>query len=322
MLHFRFLGESNLMLTLFAYAIPGYVWPYFAGFAILVIGLPVAMRNASNDVEPMDKLLRFGPLSFAVAMAIFGADHFVFAKFVASIVPHWMPWHVFWTYFVGIALISAAVSLASDKLAGVAAGCLGVMIFLFVVMMHLPACLAVPSDRTRITLLLRDLALSSGACAFAASRAEQWRLRGTHAVIAASRFIIAITLIIFGVNHFLYPNVAPGIPQDGLDFAVTMPAWIPAHVFWAYVTGAIFVICGLAILTGKQARPAAIAVAITVLVLTVFVYLPDTIAKASDISEGLNYLAIHLALAGEVLFLASALPKPIPESVKVAVTEA
>jgi hypothetical protein len=45
-----------------------------------------------------------------------------------------------------------------------------------------------------------------------------------------------------------------------------------------------------------------------VLVSALFVYLPLTIAKASDVANGLNYLAIHFALAGSVLMLARSLP--------------
>ena len=49
------------------------------------------------------------------------------------------------------------------------------------------------------------------------------------------------------------------------------------------------------------------------LVLILFVYIPQTIAKASDIVTGLNYLSIHFALAGAAFFLAEAMPRAISE---------
>jgi hypothetical protein len=116
--------------------------------------------------------------------------------------------------------------------------------------------------------------------------------------------------VIFGIDHFLYPTFAPGIPQENGAVFVTMPAWIPGHVFWAYLVGTTFVACGLGIIVGKQARSAAMILGATVLVLVVFVYVPLTVAKASDIANGLNYLAIHLALAGAALLLAGSLPPP------------
>src|SRR6185436_15464576 len=59
--------------------------------ALLVLSIPASV---------------FWPAFFAVAMAIFGADHMVAAEFVAIIVPEWMPWRLFWAYFVGFALFA------------------------------------------------------------------------------------------------------------------------------------------------------------------------------------------------------------------------
>jgi len=55
--------------------------------------------------------------------------------------------------------------------------------------------------------------------------------------------------------------------------------------------------------------------------LALFVYLPLTVARASDIANGLNYLAIHFALAGAVLFLARSLPAPDADYAAVAGVE-
>ena len=129
-------------------------------------------------------------------------------------------------------------------------------------------------------------------------------------MITIARFVIAVSIAVFGVDQFLYPAFAPGIPHDG-PVIVTMPAWIPGHVFWAYLTGAIFLGCALGRLSRKYA-PATL-LGITVLVLVLFAYLPLTITKASDVANGLNYLAIHFALARAAFFLAGALPAAISE---------
>jgi uncharacterized membrane protein len=295
-------------------------WPYFAGGAILVIGIAMAGKGKVRPAHGLDTLIQFGPLSFAIAMAIFGADHLVAAKAVASVVPSWIPEHLFWAYFVGVALIAAALSLATKIQSGLSAALLGFMIFLFGLLIHLPSFLATPYDKTRLTIVLRDLALSAGALAFAASKPEHGRagrtpawLQSSHRpslsskLIVIARFLIAISIGVFGIDHYLYPTFAPGIPQEGALF-VTMPAWIPAHVFWAYLVGTIFIICAVGLTTRKHARSAAAVLGLTVLILVVFVYLPLTVAKASDIANGLNYLAIHFALAGTALFLAGSLP--------------
>ncbi len=306
---------SQLGAALLIFSIPADVfWPYFAGLATLVIGLATSIRNRIGQASGLDKFILFGPLCFAISMAIFGADHFVGAKFVATIVPSWIPGHLFWAYFVGFALVAAALSLATSIRWRLAAALLGIMIFIFVLTIHIPNLFAAPHDRTRLTILLRDLCLSAGAVAFAASQAGVSSSPASFKskLITVARFAIAITIAYFGVEHFLDPTFAPGLPQEG-TVIITMPAWIPAHALWAYLTGAIFIGCALGLLSRRLARSSATILGITVLVLILLVYIPQTIAKASDIVTGLNYLSIHFALAGAAFFLAGAMPATISE---------
>jgi uncharacterized membrane protein len=309
----------------------GTFWPYFGGAAILVIGVARVKKGSSWRALGLDRLILIGPLLFAIPMAIFGMDHLVAAKAIATLVPSWIPGQLFWAYFVGFALIAAALSLATKTQARLSAALLGIMIFLFVFLIHIPSCLAIPYDKTRLTIVLRDLALSAGALAFAASKSELagrapgwiqgWRLESLRSkLIVICRFLIAISIAVFGIDHFLYPTFAPGIPQEGTTL-VTMPAWMPGHEFWAYLTGTIFVACAIGLTTRKHVRSAATLLGLIVLILALFVYLPLTLAKASDVANGLNYLAIHLALAGTVLLLAGASPAADVTYVSVAEAE-
>ena len=309
------------------------LWPYFAGGAILIIGIVMARKYKVPQAHGLDRIVFLGPLLLAIPMAIFGGDHFMAAPFVAKIVPSWIPGQLFWTYFVGVALIAAALSLATKIQPRLSAALLGIMIFIFVLTIHIPSCFATPYDKTRLTIVLRDSTLAGAALAFAASRSEGCQVEGTPAwlqslglhslgsiLIVAARFFIAISMAVFGIDQYLNPTFAAGIPQEGPVF-VTMPGWIPGHVFWAYLTGTIFVVCAIGLTTRKYARSAATFLGVTVLALALFIYLPITIAKASDIANGLNYLAIHLALAGAALLLAGSLPTTQAEYAAVAEVE-
>jgi hypothetical protein len=44
-------------------------------------------QELNRQASGLDKFILFGPRCFAIAMAMFGAGHFVAAKFVATIVP-------------------------------------------------------------------------------------------------------------------------------------------------------------------------------------------------------------------------------------------
>lgn len=307
-------------LLLFAVS-PAVFWPYFAGAVVLIVGLARLCRDEVRGSRGLETLIPFGPVLFAVAMAVFSGDHFGAPRAVSGVVPAWMPWHLFWTYFVGSALIAAALSMAVGKESQLAAALLGLMLFSFVLMIHIPSCFATPHDKTRFTVAIRDTALSAGALAFAASQAERWRrgayrglglaLRSTvwRKIPAIARIVIGVTLADFGIQQLLVPRFAPGIPQEGPRVMVTAPAWLPAHALWGYLSGAIFLVTGLALLSNRKPRHAASLLAAVVLVLVAFVYVPLTIQHATNIGRGLNYLAIHFALAGAALFLAGALPK-------------
>ena len=62
---------SQFASALLVFSIPTDVfWPYFAGGAILLIGLPTSIKNRIGQASGFDEFILFGPLSFAIGMAI------------------------------------------------------------------------------------------------------------------------------------------------------------------------------------------------------------------------------------------------------------
>lgn len=291
--------------------------PYGAGLATLFIGIVVLSKRSKEKWSVEDHLLSAGPLLVAIAMAVFGADHLIAAAFVANMVPAWMPWHLFWAYVVGFALIAAALSLATRIQWRLSSWLLGVMILLFVAMIHIPSCFARPFDPTRLTIVFRDTLLSLCLLAFAISPQREQAPGGSASrdfeglrrnLVTIGRWIVALVVAAFAVDHFLYPAAAPGIPQENPAVVMMLPAWLPLHALWSYLVGAVFMCCALALASGRRARMGATVLGATALLLAVAFYLPLTISRGSDIANGLNYLAIHLALAGCAFLLAQALP--------------
>jgi uncharacterized membrane protein len=88
--------------------------------------------------------VNFGCFAIAITAATFGVDHFLYTAFVASLVPAWMPGHVFWTYFCGTALVAAGAGMILRVQARLAAGLLGAMIFTWLLMLHIPLAIADP----------------------------------------------------------------------------------------------------------------------------------------------------------------------------------
>jgi uncharacterized membrane protein len=89
--------------------------------------------------ETLQWLPRFGEFLLASLMVYSCIMHFKFAQFVAGIVPAWMPWRLFWAYFTGVALCVAGISIIVQRLSRLAATLLGVLLLLFVLLIHTPS---------------------------------------------------------------------------------------------------------------------------------------------------------------------------------------
>jgi len=83
-------------------------WPWFSGLITLAIGL-FAARKSFSEAKGLEKAIVLGPIFFAVPLAVFGAEHLTNSRAISQGVPPWMPEHMFWTFFVGFAEISAGI---------------------------------------------------------------------------------------------------------------------------------------------------------------------------------------------------------------------
>jgi uncharacterized membrane protein len=113
------------------------------------------------------KLARF---VFAFTLIIFGWQHFEYAAYLATLVPAWLPGHLLWIYFTGASFIAAGASIALKILGRLAATLLGLMFFLWVVVLHAP----------RVYASLRN--------------ADEWSSLFVALAMAGASFLVASTL--------------------------------------------------------------------------------------------------------------------------------
>jgi uncharacterized membrane protein len=171
-----------------AIALAAILLTLFFGF-----GLPVALAHASTGfvwVDPLmtwallggaclaaaprqglpagaldrffEKAARFAPFALGAFLAYSGMAHFPYAQGVAGMIPPWIPAHLFWTYFAGIALIAGGIGVVVPRTARLAATLSGIMLFSWVFLVHIPLAIQTRSvgETARIFEALGDSAVA------------------------------------------------------------------------------------------------------------------------------------------------------------------
>jgi uncharacterized membrane protein len=112
---------------------------------------------------------------------------------------------------------------------------------------------------------------------------------------AGPRILYGLALVAFGAAHFGYPALTASL----------VPAWLPWHLAWVYLTGTTYVLAGMALVAGRFARAAAILSALQMALFSVLVWLPRIAAGARDPGT-LNETAVSFALAASGWVIATA----------------
>jgi len=273
-----------------------------AGVVLLLVGLWAAKSDVAG-ARGLDKVVALSHLCFAIPLAVFGAEHLSGAKFIVLGVPSYMPWKLFWAYFVGVALLTASLSIATKIQVRWSGLLFGIMMFLFVAMVHIPRVVASPGERIPWVIVFREMSFGGGGWALAGMAMGG---RGGSKLITVGRVLIGMAAVFFGFWHFLHPLACPGVPLEKL-----MPAWIPGRLVIGYLTGAILLVAGLGILLARKTRLAATYLGTWLVLLVLVIYGPILILQLANPDtgvkvEGINYFADTLLFAGAILGLAKA----------------
>jgi uncharacterized membrane protein YphA (DoxX/SURF4 family) len=113
-------------------------------------------------IQLLEKLIPVGRIFFSITLITFGVVHFLYAQGVATLVPDWIPFHLFWTYFAAVSLIGAGISIIFNiklRLVGILTG---FMIFSWFLILHIPRAVAMPelANGNEVTSVFQALAFS------------------------------------------------------------------------------------------------------------------------------------------------------------------
>lgn len=133
-------------------------------------------ENISNSfISKLSKLAPYGKYFFCIMFIAFGIDHFIYVEFVSGLVPKWIPFPIFWSYFTGIALLGAGISILVNFRIRVVFQLAAIMLFIWLLTIHLVLAIKYPEwgDGENIIACFQCLAFTGIALLIAATSERQ-----------------------------------------------------------------------------------------------------------------------------------------------------
>ncbi len=249
----------------------------------------------------MENSTRFGRVLFGMGMLAFGVLNLTFDTPVPGIepLPAWLPAQIFWTCATGLLLVAGGICTLIDRLRPrQAAAGLGVLLFLWIALLHVPAMLSHIHNGSVWTSAFECFAMCCAAWVLADALsyrvADEMRNELIPPLAGLARYGFGISLSVFGALHFIYWQYV----------ASAIPVWIPGSpVFWAYFTGGAYVAAGLAILSGVLARLASTLLGIMFTSWVLLLHVPRVFATPHNQAEWTS-LCVAVALSGGAWLMA------------------
>jgi uncharacterized membrane protein len=219
-------------------------------------------------------------------------------------VPAWFPGRNVLAYATAAFLLAAGAGIEWRRTTAWAAAALTLYYTIIVViLMNGRVILAHPAEFGAYSTTAELLAIAAGGLIVYAAYADVDPARAAR-LTRAGQVAFGLCVLFFGGAHFVYMNLT----------APLVPSWLPpSQIFWGYATGVAHIVAGIAILTGIQARLAAILLTIMYACFTPLVHLPLLLAASTDHfvwSEN----ALNLALVGAAWVVADSLARQQRES--------
>ena len=140
------------------------------GAALLLFGLMSAAGGYQREPERIAKrATTIGRIMYGMAMPGFGVLHFIYIGYVSSVIPSWIPAHVFFGYATGVAHMASGLGILTGIFSRVAAYCTAAMFGSWVLIVHIPRVLVNLRHPSEWTSMLIALGMCGGALLIASA---------------------------------------------------------------------------------------------------------------------------------------------------------
>ena len=107
--------------------------------------------------------LRIARVLYGLSLIFFGTAHFIDLKDTVSLIPNWLPGHLFWAYFTGCTFVAAGVAVLIGFRARLAAALSALQISLFLLLVWIPIVAAGSKNSFQWSESILTAALAAGA---------------------------------------------------------------------------------------------------------------------------------------------------------------
>lgn len=121
----------------------------------------------------MKKMTTIGRILFALPFAVFGINHFLMMDYYMGMLTSFIPKTGFMMILTGIMLIAASISIITKKFVKLSAILLAILLFLFIVTIHIPHLVHGTDTTATLIALLKDISLMGGSLMIAGMYSEE-----------------------------------------------------------------------------------------------------------------------------------------------------
>lgn len=226
-----------------------------------------------------------------LGLGIFGLINGDFAE-VWQFVPASVPGRQALAYASAALMLVCGIGLLSKRTEALAARVLFPYFALLVLLLKVPAVVKHPLVEVAWQSMSEIVVVFTGAWVLFAADKRSTR---------TAQLVFGLALIPFGLAHFVYLELT----------APLVPAWLPYHTGWAYLTGAAQIAAGIGVLLGIFARLAASMEAAMLSAFTVLVWIPAIVASPTS-RDSWSELTISWAISAGAWVVAASIQKKNP----------
>jgi putative oxidoreductase len=121
----------------------------------------------------MKNMTTIGRILFAIPFALFGLNHFLMTEYYLGMLTSFIPLGAYTIILTGIMLIAASISILFKKYVKFSTIMLAILLFLFIVTIHIPNLFHEADKTVTLIALLKDISLMGGSLMIAGIYSEE-----------------------------------------------------------------------------------------------------------------------------------------------------